>query len=342
MKNKPIYAGLLMVVAVGFMGCKHSKDTTSALGNWVKRSDFDGYARLGASAFVINGKAYLGTGDDGQQTKLKDFWVYDPSLNAWQQLADFGGVARSGAVGFAAANEGFITTGADAIGNKLKDTWKYDPSSNTWTQVADFGGTARTGAVGFGIGSKGYVTTGNDGRYLKDFWEYDPASDHWTSKISMGGSKRVNASVFTINGIAYLFGGSDNGQLVTDFWAYDPGADKWSQKRDIANTNANETYDDNYTTIAREYAACFTIGDTAYVATGDNSPTSGSLISNVWQYDPTNDLWTERTTFQGQARIGAVGFSVGGRGFVVTGGSGGTLVYDDLWEFQPNVEDTNN
>lgn len=340
MRNKPIYAGLLIAIAVGFVGCK-SSDSSSSLGNWVKRSDFDGYARLQATGFVINGKAYLGTGDDGQQNKMKDFWVYDPKLNAWQQLADFGGTARSGAVGFAAGSNGYITTGQDVIGNKLKDTWKYDPSANSWTQVADFGGTARYGAVAFGIGSKGYVTTGNDGRDLKDFWEYDPASDQWTSKISMGGSKREFASAFVLNNIAYVFGGADNGSLVDDFWAYDGSTDSWTQKRDIANTNDNETYDDKYTTIARIYGAAFTIGDTAYVATGSNSANGGSVISNVWQYDPATDLWVERTTFQGTPRVGAVGFSVDGRGFVVTGGSGGLSVYDDLWEFQPYVENQN-
>lgn len=326
---------LMMLVATGFMGCSsHNGDTATTLGNWIKRSDFDGYARTDAAAFVINGKAYMGTGDDGQQNKLKDFWEYDPTVNAWQQKAEFGGVARSGAVGFAAGNNGYITTGYDGI-NYLKDTWKYDPSANTWTQVADFAGTARYKAVGFGIGDKGYVTTGWDGRSLKDFWSYDAASDQWTSKISMGGSKRRNASVFVIKNVAYLFGGIDNGELVNDFWAYDPATDKWTQKRDIANTNDQETYDDNYTTIARDQAAAFTIGDTAYVATGENP----SLISNVWQYDPANDVWLERTKFQGVPRIGAVGFSVDGKGFVVGGGTGGTTVYDDLWEFQPNVED---
>lgn len=337
MKNKPIYACLLLLTAIGFVGCKHSDDSTT-LGNWIKRSDFDGYARSDAASFVINGKAYLGTGDDGLSNKLKDFWEYDPKLNAWQQKADFGGIARSGAVGFAASGAGFITTGYDGL-NYLKDTWKYDPASNTWTQVADFGGTARVNSAAFGIGNKGYVTTGWDGRYLKDFWEYDPASNQWTSKVSMGGSKRRNASTFVVKGIAYLFGGMDNGLMVNDFWAYDPGSDTWTQKRNIDNSNTDETYDDNYTTITREFPACFTIGDTAYVATGDKS---GSLISNVWQYDPTNDVWVERTAFQGAARIGAVSFSVDGRGFVVTGGSGGTTVYDDLWEFQPNVENNTN
>lgn len=341
MRNRPIYVWLILLAVVGFTGCKNNDNNTAVtLGNWVKRSDFDGYARSDAASFVINGKAYIGTGFDGRN-QLKDFWEYDPDKNAWIQKADFGGVARQGAVGFSAGGNGYITTGYDGV-NYLKDCWKYDPVKDTFIQVADFGGTARYAAVAFGINGKGYVTTGYDGRYLKDFWEYDPSSDKWISKISMGGSKRRFASAFVINNIAYLVGGEDNGSLVYDFWAYDPASDTWTQKHDITNSNSDETFDDNYTTIARENAAAFTIGDTAYLVTGDNP----SLLSNVWQYDPKKDLWTERTGIGSPfatPRMGAVGFSVDNRGFFATGGSteGGSRVYDDLWEFQPNVPNSN-
>jgi N-acetylneuraminic acid mutarotase len=340
MKNRPIYAWLMAFTVLGFTGCSKSDDSATTLGNWAKRSDFDGYARSDAASFVINGKAYLGTGYDGRN-RLKDFWEYDPEMNAWIQKADFGGAARSAAVGFAAAGNGYFTTGYDGI-NYYNDCWKYDPTANTWTRVADFGGTARYGAVAFGINNKGYVTTGYDGRYLKDFWEYDPAADQWTSKVSIGGSKRMFASAFVINNIGYLVGGVDNNTLVSDFWAYDPSKDSWTQKHDIVvNSDDDVSFDDDYTTITRDHAAAFTIGDTAYLATGENP----SLISNVWQYDPKNDLWTERTAFgPGSARIGAVGFSLGNRGFIATGGAvdRGSPVYDDLWEFQPYVENTNN
>lgn len=339
MKIRPIYAWLAVLAITGWMGCsKKNDDSVSPLGNWVKRSDFDGYARSDAASFVINGKAYLGTGFDGHD-RLKDFWEYDPDKNAWIQKADFGGAARNAAVGFSVNGQGYMTTGYDGI-NYLKDCWQYDPDKNEWTQKADFGGTARYGAVAFDLNGKGYVTTGYDGRNLKDFWEYDPSSDQWTSKVSMGGSKRVFATVFVINNIAYLVGGIDNGALVDDFWAYDPSKDSWTQKRDITNSDNDATFDDDYTTIARYHGTAFSIGDTAYLVTGENP----SLISNVWQYDPKDDQWTERTSFgPGVARVGAVGFSAGRRGFVTTGGAveGGTTVYDDLWEFQPYVENTN-
>lgn len=331
MNNRVIYAGVILTL-IAFSGCSKNT-TTTTLGNWIRRSDFDGNARSDAASFVISNKAYLGTGFDGQN-RLNDFWEYDPDLNAWIQKADFPGAARSGAVGFAAAGNGYITTGYDGV-NYLGDCWKYDPNANTWARVSDFGGTARYAAAGFGIGDKGYLTSGYDGKYLKDFWEYDPASDQWTIKVSSGGSKRMNASAFVINNIAYLFGGTDNGGLVSDFWAYDPSQDKWMQKRGIANIT-DSSFDDTYTTIERDRAAAFVIGDTAYVATGENP----SLINNVWEYSPNADLWTTRTAFQGSPRLGAVGFSVENRGFVATGGSGGTTVYDDLWEFQPYVQTT--
>ncbi|GAA4306265.1 Kelch repeat-containing protein [Compostibacter hankyongensis] len=319
----------------GIAGCSKNSDSDSTLGNWIKRSDFDGYARNDAASFVVNGKAYVGTGFDGKN-RLKDCWEYNPDQNAWTQKADFPGEARNGAVGFSADNRGYIATGYNGV-DYLKDCWQYDPEKNVWARVSDFGGTARHAAVAFGIGSKGYITCGYDGRYLKDFWEYDPASDKWTQKASMGGSKRMYATAFVIKDMAYIFGGVNNGSLVNDFWAYDPAQDKWTQKRDITNTS-DDSYDDDYTTIVRGRAAAFVIDDTAYIATGETP----SLISNVWEYDPKTDLWIERTAFQGTPRVGATGFAVKNRGFIAVGGTDGTTQYDDLWEFQPYVEDDSN
>jgi N-acetylneuraminic acid mutarotase len=334
MRYKLIYAGIFLT-ALGLTGCSKNNNTTTTLGNWIQRSDFNGNARMNAVAFVIGNEAYLGTGFDGQE-RLNDFWEYDPSLNAWIQKANFPGTPRSNAVGFAVDGKGYITTGYDGV-NYLGDTWQYNPTSNSWTQVANFGGTPRYGATGFAVGDTGYVTCGYDGNYKKDFWAYIPSSNQWTLEISMGGNKRINATSFVINNIAYLFGGTDNNAEVNDFWAYNPATGLWTQKRDINNAN-DSSYDADYTSIERDEAAAFVIGDTAYVATGENP----SLITNVWQYDPNTDLWTSRTAFPGTPRIGAVGFSVNNRGFIATGGNGQTTPYDDLWEFQPYVQSGTN
>jgi N-acetylneuraminic acid mutarotase len=65
------------------------------------------------------------------------------------------------------------------------------------------------------------------------------------------------------------------------------------------------------------------------------------LISDTWMYDPAADLWTKKTSFEGTARTGAVAFSLGGRGFVLTGRSG-SLSFDNMYEWHPdNSEDPN-
>ena len=55
-------------------GCSSDdKKETELVGNWIELSDFEGVPRSDAVAFVINGKAYVGTGYDGED-RLNDFW----------------------------------------------------------------------------------------------------------------------------------------------------------------------------------------------------------------------------------------------------------------------------
>ncbi|MCH5686214.1 hypothetical protein LWM68_19320 [Niabella sp. W65] len=46
-----------------------------------------------------------------------------------------------------------------------------------------------------------------------------------------------------------------------------------------------------------------------------------------------------RTSFEGASRQGAIGFSLGGVGYITTG-TGGSTYFDDLWEFYPDQEQT--
>jgi len=329
---KRVFSYVLLIGSALFFlySCTKSTSSTSTLiGNWVKRSDFDGVARSEAVSFVIGDTAYITTGYDGS-VRLVDTWKYDVANNYWIQRADFPGAARSSASGFSTTTKGYVTTGFNGI-IKLKDTYEYNPALNTWTKKADFGGTARVDAVGFGITDKGYVTTGNDGNDLKDFWMYDPAADTWTQKVSLGGSKRSGAVAFVYKNIGYVVTGINNGQAVNDFWAYDPTADKWTEKRFITNVST-DTYDDSYTTIVRSNAAAFVVGDFAYVCTGEN----GSILKTVWEYNFSNDTWLQKTDWEGLERTGAIGFGVKSRGFLGTGRNS-TYRFDDFREFLPTA-----
>jgi N-acetylneuraminic acid mutarotase len=321
---------VLMALALPALNsCK--SPSTDLIGNWVKLSSLDGVSRSEAVGFSIGTKGYVGTGyNSDDDIRLKDFWEYDAARDTWTQKADFPGVARNAAVGFGTDTKGYIGTGYDGK-NKLKDFYEFDPVANAWTQKAEFPGSGRYSAIAMNISNIGYVGTGYDGNYLKDFYKYDPSSDTWTQISSIGGNKRMDAACFVISGKGYVATGSENQTNQTDFWMYDPSVDTWTKKRAISNLS-DDSYDDSYTTIVGTGKVGFTIGSKGYLATG------GSGVGvETWEYDPAQDLWTEKTNFEGSSRTEAVGFVIGTRGYLATGKSSGSS-FDDLWAFDPDAE----
>jgi N-acetylneuraminic acid mutarotase len=312
------------------ISCSDDDDDDELYGNWSSLSDFDGTPRSEAVGFVIDGKAYIGTGYDGE-SRLKDFWEYNPELNYWTQKADLPGEARAAAVGFSIENKGYIGTGYNGE-IKLNDFWEFDPQLNKWERKADFIGTERYGSVCFSIDDKGYVGSGYDGNSLKDFYSYSPSNDTWEKIISIGGSKRRDASAFVIDGKAYVISGIDNGVYLNDIWEYNPLTEFWTEKNKISNFT-DYTFDDYYLSIARINASAFAFSGKGYLACGS----TGSMITNVWEYDPLDDLWEEKTAFEGSTRTEAIGFAIGSKGYIVAGRSS-SYYFDDIWCFDPTLE----
>jgi N-acetylneuraminic acid mutarotase len=257
-------------------------------------------------------------------------------------------VKKIGYVGSGVGNDGFTP---------LADFYSYNPTSNSWATIDTLhdiaGNYPRFDAVAWGFDSVGYVLTGTDNNYyFGDVWKYSPASGHWTKKPYLPGNPRSGATTWVYNGKGYLLAGYTpgsrwaNSNMCYDFWVYDPNlaesADSlkaWTRLRDIANTSSG-TYDDGYTNIVRKFGAGFVIkassgGNTAdkgYITLGEN----GSALQITWEYDFATDLWTEKTPYEGSPRSGAVGFTIGNRGFVGTGlGTGNTSGFSDIEEFFP-------
>jgi N-acetylneuraminic acid mutarotase len=321
---------LPLLLSILFFSCTKDSTTTEVSGNWIRRSEFEGVGRTEAVSFSIGTKIYVGGGYDGT-TRLQDFWSLDENSGTWLRIADFPGVARNSAVAFAVGTKGYVGTGYDENDNKLKDFWEYDPATNTWTQKADFAGTARYGALGFSLSGKGYITTGYDGNYLKDLWQYDPVTNTWAQKASLAGSKRSDATVFVYNNMAYVLAGLNNGTYLNDFWVYDAGTDAWTEKRKISSVS-DASFDDDYGDyIRRSNASAFVMNDKAYLTCGSRS----GIIGSTWEYNIAEDTWTEKTSFEGSAREGAIGFSINNKGYIVTGANG-SYRFDDLWEFKPS------
>jgi N-acetylneuraminic acid mutarotase len=231
-----------------------------------------GLNRNNAVSFVINNKAYVGTGQ-GDMLYMDDFWEYDPTTKAWTQKASFEGTPRRTAIGFAINGKGYVGTGQDANGFK-KDMWMYDPLTNLWTQKNDFGGTARKQAVAVAMGGMAWAGTGDDGVLKNDWWQYNPANDTWTQKNNFGGTPRSGAIAANMGFQGFVGLGYDNSfSYVKDFWEYKISTDTWVKRLDFMGS-------------ARASAAAFGSWSSIYVGTGyDGLPTE-----DFYEYVPILSL----------------------------------------------------
>jgi N-acetylneuraminic acid mutarotase len=323
---------LILAVVTAMASCSGSSDDTTLLGDWYKKSDLEGVGRSGAVSVVIDGKAYVGTGFDGTKW-LTDWWQYDAALDFWKKQDPFPGAARTAAVAFEANGKAYVGTGyADDV--LFNDFYVFDPTvapgqGLQWTKIADYLGGTRYGAVAFSLGNVGYVGTGYDeNNYLKDMWKYVPGEDTWTQVVSVTGSKRAYAFSFVVNGKAYVGGGQNNNVLQYDLLEYNAETGLWTPKLELNDDTQPAT------TISRQQTATFVINGKAYLVGGASS----SIDNQVWEYEPTTDIWTRKTDFEGAGRENAVGFAIGDRGYITTGRASSAR-YDDIWQFDPTAVD---
>lgn len=159
-----------------------------------------------------------------------------------------------------------------------------------------------------------------------------PTTDTWVRRTDFGGGARRGAIGFSIGNKGYLGTGFTGviGILnlpvfTNDFWEYDPANNSWTQKANVAG-------------LPREGAVGFSIGNKGYVGTG-RVRVSDLVYENgkdFWEYDPVTNSWTKKADFGGNARQGAVGFSIGKKGYIGTGNDG--ILTKDFWEYDSDSD----
>jgi N-acetylneuraminic acid mutarotase len=364
----------LALISTAFLSsCQSVNTSTVNVGDWALSSEFSGNPRTQAASFVINingtDVVYVGGGYNGTlNVRDSDWYKFDETNGTWYKIATFPGTPRNLAVGFTVNGKGYVATGYDGT-NWLDDVWQYDPTQGLpgpdgapmgkWTQMNDFGGGARYGAVAFAVGNNGYIASGVDSTttVLKDMWIYNAAADTWSEGADLGGGasngtgvgsnigndKRQNAVAFvytnpiTKTQTPYVITGVNNGTYVDDVLSYNTSTDTWRAWRKINDTN-DSSYDASYgTNILRSDASVFLINDTAYLVCGNYN----GVIGTTWCYDIGNDQWFQKSSFEGSAREGAIGFNINNHGYLTTG-SNGNNYYDDTWQFFPDAALTSN
>ena len=147
---------------------------------WTKKADFLGSARCRSFGFSMNGKGYIGGGEDNDITKQSDFYEYDADTDKWLKKASLPS-ATARARGFSFNNLGYAVGGLVQNQNaNLNDIYKYNPTDNTWATVSEIAAEKSTAKGRFypiTISTKTKIYIGLGGRNaeattnLKDFYE---------------------------------------------------------------------------------------------------------------------------------------------------------------------------
>jgi N-acetylneuraminic acid mutarotase len=98
----------------------------------------------------------------------------------------------------------------------------------------------------------------------------------------------------------------------------------------------------------RESAAGFWIGDNFYTGLGwgylDENYQVGDNLNDFYEYNTLTKIWTKKADFPDIGRFSVVAFSTANKGYIGFGESffdnpqGNTLVYKDLWEYDPSLD----
>lgn len=334
MKQRVLF-GLVALLFV-ISGCSSNDDL---VGNWSKsQSDFSGSARYGAVSFTIDNKVYVGLGQDDTY-QFDNFKQY--SSAGWKDVATFIGPKRKFAVAFTATKGGktygYVGTGynKEESHSQLKDFYEFDPRATTdgkigsWTKIDDLPGKAREQAIAFSINGVGYVGTGyvnsedGNGGHLNDYYKLKEGA--WTV-LSSEGRKMKGATAFVIGDNAYICTGASNNGSMPKMIAYNGKTGTWNLE--LNNLNDIDIY--NHDNMLRTNAVSFVLDGKGYIATGNGN-------RSVWEYNTTNDRWTEKTNLETEfaSRYGAVSFVINKKAYISTGKS--TYPLGDVWNFDPNT-----
>jgi hypothetical protein len=173
---------------------------------WEEVRGFSGEKRHGAMAFVIDNKAYIGTG--ANTGLVHDFFVFNPNAAGtaedpvWRRLrqirkhdpnadfdANYGTLGRSFGVSYvvdvAGELRGHIVGGGTASARSFTN-WEYDHNADLWVERTSFfnhlSTRSREGMVSFSFASgRAFAGMGRSGDiHNDDFFEFLPLEEDYT------------------------------------------------------------------------------------------------------------------------------------------------------------------
>ena len=202
---------------------------------WTKKNNFSGGLRFKPLSFSLNGKGYLGSGENNSGEYLHDFWQYNPIDDSWILIGEIPEdphtayvYINNALIGFSTTTNGFIGFGLYSGDGASGSFWKFNDNPYSWEKITKKPDII-VNEMGFVINENVYVGLGETGSGLpvyqgtQDFYKYDVINNSWI-KIGFGGPKRFAAGGFSIGNKGFICGGFHNSEFanLVDLWMFDP------------------------------------------------------------------------------------------------------------------------
>jgi N-acetylneuraminic acid mutarotase len=225
----------------------------------------------------------------------------------WKTGNAFPGSQRSNAVSFVIGGVAYMGTGwnpniSSTAGSTFLNDFYSFTTTGGWQPVTPFPGGGRHSAIAFAIGNYGYVGTGLVQATVNGATSSVPASDFW----------QFDPKHNTDNTLTAATGDSTTG--------------RWTRKQDFPASNIGN--------IAGRYGAFgASIGNFGYAGAGFDGSNN---LKDFYSYDPSKNLWTTRTQFDGAKRIYPAAFTVNNILYVGAGTNNG-VNNADFFAYNPTT-----
>jgi hypothetical protein len=251
---------------------------------------------------------------------LQDLWEWNPVTSTWTNRTPSGNkpTARSGAgMVFDSARNKFIIFGGRSTTNfDLADTWEWDPATGAFTDRTQSGlapvgrsqhsmvfekSTGKVLLFGGGLVAAHMYDGISVSLAFGETWEWDSATSAWVQLAPAAApSARYDAAMVwdSKRSRAVLFGGmqkeqaSAGGISMNDTWEWDPAQSIWTERTTTGNTPSQR----HGHAMAYDPGRGLTVLAGGWDSDNGNSWPQGSGLADVWDWDPSTGVWTQRLT----------------------------------------------
>lgn len=247
------------------------------------------------------------------------------TAQTWQQKASNPGDGRHHPVTFSLDGSAYMLAGSTNAIESNKDFYKYDPVADSWSTMPDFPGVGRGFSINDTWNGKAYMGFGygSNNAYLKDLWVFDPATDTWTELTSCPCSPRIHPSFVIEDGLLFVgMGNNSTSGNMKDWWEYNISTDSWRQLPDLPG-------------LQRHHPYMFSANGDVYTGLGHGNGPGTNVFKDWYKWELATDSWVQLDDFPGEGRVAGTQFSIGDRGFIMSGDGDNhsSMSTGEFWEY---------